>query len=88
MNVNFLFKLGFCRSYYMKYLFTGQNDPTSKYLYNKANETIDKWTTNLHTFLFKISIPIAIIPTLLVSYYFYFATDMGGEAFIFPSLMK
>lgn len=52
-----------------------------KELANEANETIDKWTRIAHTAFVKVLILAGSIPAGVVSYYLYYTTDLGSDAF-------
>lgn len=63
-------------------------DVDSKYLYEKMNTKIEKFTWILHTAITKVSIPFGIIPMVMNSYYLYFTTELGNEAFYWLNFAK
>lgn len=57
-------------------------------LYEETSERIENYTRMLLSLLVKITIPMGNAPIVILSYYHYFATDLGSEAFIMPSYTK
>lgn len=64
------------------------NDPISKHLYTQANNQIEKWTATFHILFIKVPLTLAFIPLIILSYYLYFMTDFGSDAFLLPSYLK
>lgn len=58
------------------------------YLYTKINNTIEIWTKVLHTVIVKFTVPFSAIPFIVTSYYLYFTTDLGKDAFHAPVNIK
>ena len=59
-------------------------NPESKPKYLKLNENIEKWTGVFYFFITQMTIPAIFMPNLIISFYFYFATDLGAKAFTLP----
>ena len=59
-------------------------NPQSKQTYVKLNGKIEKWTGFFYFFLVKVSVPAVTMPQFIISFYLYFATDLGAEAFSLP----
>lgn len=58
--------------------------PTSREIYEKINKKVEKWTEVLYFGLFKVTVPAALLPNCLWSFYIYFSTDLGRDAFNVP----
>lgn len=59
----------------------GLNNPTSNRIYDEMNEKVEKQTKLLFFMLFKVTVPISLMPNVIVSIYSYFSSDSGSEAF-------
>lgn len=58
--------------------------PASKGIYDEAIEQMENWTKIL-TFLLKKVVPLCgVLSRAIPSFFFYFVTDMGCEAFGLP----
>lgn len=58
--------------------------PDSKDIYGRVNKKNEKWTKMLDFVLLKVTLPGVIMPNFIISYFLYFATDLGSEAFRLP----
>lgn len=63
---------------------TGMENPSSKSIYEKANERIEKITEFIFFVSVKVSPIFIMIPYFFTSYFFYFTLDLGKEAFRMP----
>lgn len=63
---------------------TGQTNPTSKRIYDETNEKIEKFTKTIYFVYIRLTIPGVVLPTAIISYFNYFTTDMGNDAFRLP----
>lgn len=63
-------------------------DPISKCLYEETNTAIELWTKIIFKFCIYVMIPAGGIPVVGLSYYFYFTTDLGKDAFIMLRVLK
>lgn len=59
-------------------------NPQSIRTYEKLNENIEKWTGLFYTVMVQVSVPAVLMPNFIISFYLYFATDFGGDAFSLP----
>ncbi|XP_055322149.1 putative odorant receptor 85d isoform X2 [Sitodiplosis mosellana] len=59
-------------------------NPKSKSTYVKLNENIEKWTGVFYSIIVELSVIAVLMPHLIISFYLYFATDLGREAFSLP----
>ena len=59
-------------------------NPSCKDIYEKANEKIEKLTEFIYFAGVKVSPASTVIPYSIVSYYFYFTSDLEKEAFVLP----
>lgn len=66
------------------YLNKGLGNPISKTHYEKVNEKIEKLSGKLYFALVKISLPAFVLPDFIVSFFLYFSTDLGNQAFKLP----
>ena len=62
----------------------GMENPQSKQTYVKLNENIEKWTGVFYFFMVQLSVPAVTMPQFIISFYLYFTTDLGAEAFNLP----
>ena len=63
---------------------SGCEYPDSKAIYERVNEKNEKWTKILDFVLLRVTLPGVIMPNFIISYFLYFATDLGSESFRFP----
>lgn len=63
---------------------TGMVNPDWKFKYENLNEKIEKWSNILYSVFIKVSVPGLLLPNFILSYYSYFSTDLGSEAFGLP----
>lgn len=50
-------------------------------MYEKVIGNIEKWTKIVYMSTAQVTLVTLFIPNLLASYWFYYTTDRGGEAF-------
>lgn len=55
-----------------------------KALYEEANQNQEKWGKIVHLAVAKGTVVASILPKFISSLVAYFATDLGGEAFVLP----
>lgn len=60
--------------------------PPSFAIYSEAVDEVDRWATNFHLCFSKVSFPGIILPPFVMSYFAYFVTNLGEDAFHLPSL--
>lgn len=73
---------------YLESFNTESHDPITKCLYDESNKSTELWTKVIYTFCIKIIIPLGAIPILCASYYRYYTTDLGTDAFIVVDQIK
>lgn len=59
-------------------------NPTSVARYEQANTFVEKWHNIIHIAFINVTIPCITLPYFIWSYFSYFTTDIGGDAFILP----
>lgn len=59
-------------------------DPEALSTYLKLDERIEIWSNLFHFLVVQVTVPLVIMPKFLISFYLYFATDLGSEAFNLP----
>lgn len=59
----------------------GSENPSSKQIYEKMIEKIEKRTEILHFALINVSLPGILLPNLIVSFFIYFTTNFSNDAF-------
>ena len=64
----------------------GMVNPESKLIYENLNEKIEKWSDIFYVVSVKVSGPGVLIINFIMSYYGYFTTDSGSDAFSLPFL--
>lgn len=62
---------------------SGIKNPTLADIYVKVNEKVDKWTDFFYLTIVKLS-PILMMPRFILTFFSYFSTDSGAEAFKLP----
>lgn len=62
----------------------GLKRPTSKAMYERANELSEKFSKIIYFVIVDIAIPLFVAPKVILSYFLYFTTDAGNEAFELP----
>lgn len=63
-------------------------EPMMKCVTEDINENIEKYTRIVHTLFVKVMILCGAVPLNIVSYYRYFTTDLGPDAFLIFNYMK
>lgn len=54
-------------------------------IYQKCNKQVEKWSASLQFALLKVTINCIMWPKMIMSYFNYFTTDLGAEAFELPT---
>lgn len=72
----------------MTFISIGSTDPVSKYVFDNANETIEKWTEIVYNIIMKGILPFASALVYTLPYYFYYITKSGSDAFTLFEFMK
>lgn len=68
-----------------KTIFAGMEiNPISKKYYEKVSRRIGYWVTFFDITINKLTIPGVMLPSFVMSYFNYYTTDMGGDAFNLP----
>lgn len=57
-------------------------------MFNDANEKIEKITQIIHKAIVNVSILLGFLPIAAYSYFVYFTTDSGKDAFRLPMNLK
>lgn len=61
-----------------------KRDPKWRVKGDKTNRLVEKWSKIIDFALMKVCVPSAVLPKVVVSYFTYFTTDAGSEAFDLP----
>lgn len=69
---------------FSNYKFQGLENPVSQTIYKKFNQKTEKITSIINSAAIKILYPNILMPTLIASFYAYFTTDLGNDAFQLP----
>lgn len=65
----------------MGVVFPGLNrHPSSKNIYEKANRRVEKWSKFIYFYIVQIS-PLILLPKFIISFFYYFTTDVGNDSF-------
>lgn len=48
------------------------------------NRLVEKMSKAIHFAVIKLGVPAFILPKAIFSYFIYFTTDIGNEAFVLP----
>ena len=59
-------------------------NPISKTIYKKTDQKLQKWHKILNIVMVKVPPVLANIPMFIISFYTYFTTDLGRDAFELP----
>lgn len=65
----------------MTWISVTEKSPISNALYVKANDLGEKFSKIIFFVAIQCSVPALILPKAVVSYFIYFTTDSGGDAF-------
>lgn len=63
---------------------TGMVNAESNLMYVNLNENIEKWSNVFYWVLMKVTAPGILIISFTMSYYLYFTSDLGSDAFCLP----
>lgn len=67
---------------------SGFGNPVSKAIYEEANDLVEKWSKIIASAFTRITAPGLMLPYIIMSYFMYFTTDSGTDAFVLPFLAK
>lgn len=85
----FIISLTFLRSNSIENsISTDSYDPITKYTFKRTVERIELFTKIIFILFVKVLFPMGVIPMVIVSYYLYFTTDKGSDAFIVLNASK
>lgn len=59
-------------------------NPSSRAMYEKGNRIIEKSSKIIYFAAIKLGVPGFLLPKAILSYFTYFSTDAGSEAFELP----
>lgn len=62
----------------------GLTNPVSRMIYENGNHLVEKWFNIFIRLVMFVTLPGLMFPTFVVSYYKYFTTDLGNDAFEMP----
>lgn len=65
----------------------GSTNAVKTTIYKKACTLVEKSSNYIYTGLVKIACPMTIIPYILWSYFMYYTTDLGRDAFTLPFVL-
>lgn len=54
----------------------------SKAIYKEANRLTEKWIKLVYVLIVKVSIQCFVIPEIFITFFIYFTTDVGNDAFV------
>lgn len=64
--------------------FSESKNPTSKAIYKRTGRLVEKLTRIIHFAIAIVSPVCYIFPKTFITYFMFFATDLGNEAFELP----
>lgn len=67
-----------------KMIILGSENPEAKLLYERHNQQVGKWNKTLIFGVQKVSFNLVLWPMFFFSYFTYFTTNLGSEAFQMP----
>lgn len=53
-------------------------------MYVETNELIEKWCNIIYTITIKLFVPILLLPKFIASFFLYFFSGLGDDAFELP----
>lgn len=56
-------------------------------MYKKINQTIERYSEIVAISWIVVIIPLVIVPVVIHSFFMYFTTDLGTEAFELPAVI-
>lgn len=59
-------------------------NPASMEIHIKTNQLVEKLTEILFLFITRVSVPGFVLPKVFASFFVYFTTDVGNDAFDLP----
>lgn len=66
-------------------MISGLKKAHSKAIYEDLHARMEKWTELIHLANVKVTLPCVVIPKFVMSFYVYYTTDVGGDAFQLPT---
>ena len=66
---------------------SGSDNPTSKALFEKTDRHVEQWSEIGYLLIAKMTPAYWIFPWAIISYFVYFTTNLGNEAFELPVLL-
>lgn len=75
--------ISFCNHKNLFHMILGQEYPAAAN-YVEINLTAENWTKIIHFVYMKVILHVNMIPKAILSFYLYFATDFGNDAFQLP----
>lgn len=69
------------------YVISGLKYPASKEMIKKTNELVEKSCKIAYFIIVQVALPGLILPKVIVSYFVYFTTEKGPDAFELSVLM-
>lgn len=66
------------------YIISGIKYPASKQMIEKTNQLVEKSCKTAYFIIVQVGVPSIILPRVVVSYFVFFTTDAGREAFELP----
>lgn len=65
-------------------IFSGSKNPSSKAIYVKVVNQVEKLRRFIHFAFLKVTLPCIVLPKNIFCFYIYFTTDAGNDAFELP----
>lgn len=65
-------------------IISGSENEASKVIYTKVNSKLVKWSEWFYFANMKVTLPAFTFPNLIKSFFIYFTTDVGADAFQLP----
>lgn len=62
-------------------MFIGSECPASQQLYTETNQLVEKFTKIMYIVIVYMTMPCILLPKSIHSFYIYFTTDLGADAF-------
>lgn len=68
----------------MKIIISGLENEKSKAIFENLMAQVDKWANLLVFAMVNVTLPCVTIPKIVISFFAYYATDAGSDAFELP----
>ena len=62
----------------------GMVNTESELMWGNLNGKIEKWSDMFYSIIIKVTVPGLLIINFIMSYYLYFTSDLGSDAFTLP----